>query len=184
MALEQVVDEVAQSAQRQAEQILQNARDEAAAHIAKAKQAVADYAAKRGQAAQADAAQAHDQIISHAEFEARKHVLTTESGLRAQLRARVLHAFEDLDPAARKKHLETLAARAREVIPAGKVWGAAADEAVLSGLDGYSFEGAVDIAGGMIVESDTGDVRLDLSYETLLDGMWRDVLRQEAELFS
>ena len=42
---------------------------------------------------------------------------------------------------------------------------------------------SVPISGGIVVESEDGRTRLDLSYDTLLDGMWRDVLKAEAELF-
>ncbi len=62
-------------------------------------------------------------------------------------------------------------------------WGAAQDTTALKAQKTYKHAGSHAIAGGIIVESEDGRTRLDLTYETLLDGMWRDVLKSEAALF-
>ena len=78
---------------------------------------------------------------------------------------------------------KALVKTAAEVIPAGSVWSADKDASALKAAKPYKHAGSLPIAGGIVVESEDGRTRLDLSYETLLDGIWRDVLKAEAELF-
>ncbi len=63
------------------------------------------------------------------------------------------------------------------------MWGASADAATLEKTKPYAYAGTTAIAGGILVESESGDARLDLSYETLLEDAWRDIQRSEAALF-
>jgi vacuolar-type H+-ATPase subunit E/Vma4 len=85
---------------------------------------------------------------------------------------------------AREAHIKALVAQAQKVIPAGKVWGSAQDTTALHTQKAYTHAGQVPIAGGIVVESEDGMNRLDLSYETLLDEAWRDILKAEARLFA
>lgn len=184
MGLEQVIGEVRRDGDERAKSILDDARSEAQRLLEAARQKAQDYEAERLRAARRDAEQLQAQIRSGAEFEARKEVLRTEAELRAQLRDTVLQGFAALPDDARKRHIEKLLATAKQTIASGTVRGAPADEAVLKSQDQYAYAGTGDITGGIVVESQDGRNRLDLSYETLLDDMWRDVLQAEAGLFS
>lgn len=183
MGLEQVIDEVRTNADARAQAIVSEARAEAEQTVADAKAKVAEYEAKKLAQAEKDAVQLKAQAISHAEFEARKGRLEAESELRSTLRAQMLDAFAGLNKTTRNKHIKKLLKTAKEAIPEGRIWGNQTDEATLKKSD-YEFSGSVDIVGGIIVESKDGRVRLDLSYETLLDDQWRNVLQAEAGLFA
>jgi V/A-type H+/Na+-transporting ATPase subunit E len=174
MGLEQVIAEVRRDGEARAKAVIDEANAEAERILAirKERQAQADR----------DATHARAQILSGAEFAARKTVLQEENTLRAALRENLLAHFAGLPAKTREKHLTALLRQAKNTVPAGKVWGAEKDKAALQ-KTGYTFAGAAPIAGGIIVESEDGSIRLDLSYETLLADMWRDVLRSEAALF-
>ena len=183
MGLDQVIGEVRRDGEMRAQAIVKAARTEADAILSAAKaQAAKDEKARLDQAAR-DAEQAKAQALSRAESEARKAVLTAEAELRSRLRANVVAHFADLSAKARDAHLKALLKTATAVIPAGSVWGAEKDAAALKAAKPYKHAGSLPVAGGIVVESEDGKTRLDLSYETLLDGMWRDVLKAEAELF-
>lgn len=184
MGLEQVIGEVRRDGEQRAQRILDDAQAEAQQIVAAAKDKVKAYEAERRKAAEKDAEQLRAQLQSGAEFEARKHVLAVEAELRQELRSAILDGFGGLDPDRRGQHIDKLLATAKKTIPEGTVHGAAQDEATLKDQDIYDFGGSTDIIGGIVVESKTGKNRLDLSYETLVDDMWRDVLRAEAGLFS
>jgi vacuolar-type H+-ATPase subunit E/Vma4 len=173
MGLEQVIGEVRRDGDTRAQAILDNARREAQA-----------YEQQRLAQAAKDAAALSSQVASRAESEARKAILAAESALRAGLRATVLKALADLPAMSREAHLKVLVAQAQKVIPAGKVWGNAQDTTFLHTQKTYKHAGQAPIAGGIIVESEDGMNRLDLSYETLLDEAWRDILKAEARLFA
>ncbi len=184
MGLDQVVQEVREGGEKQAQEILAAARSEADAILAQAHEQADAYKAQRLAQAERDVEQLKRQHLSNAQFEARKLVLETENELRATLRTTIVEGLAGLGAAARKKHIAALLKQATAVVPSGKVWGAAADAKVLGDAKEYTFAGEVDIAGGLIVESEDGTVRLDLSYETLLDDAWRDVLKAESGLFA
>lgn len=183
MGLEQVIAEVQSGGERRAQEILQKARAEAEVVLAAARGKVAAYEAERLQQAERDVEHLRSQAISHAEFEARKLVLGTEAELRGELKRVLREGFAALPAKVRNTHLGKLVKEAQKVIPTGRLWGAEQDKAYLEGT-GYTFADVVPIAGGLVVESEDGLVRLDLSYETLLGDRWRDILRAEADLFA
>ncbi len=183
MGLEQVIGDVRKDGDQRAQQILDDAQAEADRILDAAKATVKDYEQQRQTAADRDVAQLTAQVGSSAEFDARKTVLTTEAELRGELRAAIMDHFGELDDATRKQHIEALLKQAKATIPDGSVFGSKKDQATLEAQSEYTFGGELDILGGIVVESSDGDHRLDLSYETLIDGHWRDILRQEAELF-
>jgi len=183
MALTEVIGDVRRDGATRAQRILDEARAEAARITDAARERATAYATERQAQAQRDAAQVAAQVESHAEFEARKMVLAAEAELRNTLRTTVLDGFAALPKATRDAHLAKLLAMAKEVVGNGTVYGAKDDEAALKAQRTFKFGGGADIRGGIVVEAADGLTRLDLSYETLLADMWRDVLRQEAGLF-
>ena len=183
MGLDQVIGEVRRDGDTRSQGVLANARKEADAILAAAKAQAHAYETARMEAAERDAAAAKAQALSRAESEARKVVLTAEAELRESLREQVLAHFAKLDAKARATHVTALIATAKGIIPSGKVWGAEKDGPALKNQTVYKHGGHQPIAGGIIVESEDGRTRLDLTYETLLDGLWRDVLKAESALF-
>ncbi len=184
MGLEQVIGEVRRDGDQRAQRKLDEANAESARILAAAKDKVDAYLAERMAAAERDATQLHAQIRSSSDFEARKTVLTAEAELRAELWNAVLEGFGSLPEATRAKHITALLKTAHGIIAEGTVFGAAKDAAALKAQDTFAHGGEADIIGGIVVESKDGANRLDLSYETLLGDMWRDVLKHEAGLFS
>lgn len=183
MGLDQVIGEVRRDGDTRAQAVLANARKEADAILAAARAQAASYESGRMSAAEREAAAAKAQAASRAESGARKAVLTAEAELREALREQVLAHFAKLDAKQRATHVTALIATAKGVIPAGKVWASDKDAATVKAQTAYKAAGTLPGSGGIIVESEDGKVRLDLTYETLLEGMWRDVLKSEAALF-
>jgi vacuolar-type H+-ATPase subunit E/Vma4 len=184
MGLEQVIGDVRRSGEERAKAIAAQAAQEAQAILAAAREQAHAYETSRLAAAQRDAAALAAQVQSRAESEARKAVLAGEARLREDLRGHLLAALRDLPRAKREAHLKALVARAQKVVPAGSVWGSAQDTAFLAAQKAYKHAGSEPIAGGIVVESQDGQTRLDLSYETILAEAWRDVLKAEAKLFA
>lgn len=183
MSLTEVLGDVRRDGEARAQAILAAARKEAEAILATARTQAKDGEAARLTAADRDAQQLTAQAASRADSDARKAVLTTEAALRDDLRKQVLSGLIALPAKTRQAHLTTLVATARSAVPAGKVWGSEADAEFLAKSKPYSHAGSLPITGGIVVESEDRMIRLDLSYETLLEQAWRDVLKSEAGLF-
>ncbi len=184
MSLQDVVTEVRRDGDAKAQEIVANARKEAESLLAAAREKAQAHERSRMADAERESEQVLLQARSRAKSEAGKVVLMAEAELREQLRQSVLAGFSDLDATTRTGHINALLKRAEAIVPKGRVWGAEQDKAALDAQTTYEVAGATDILGGIIVESDDGTARLDLSYETLLSDMWRDVLRSEAKLFA
>jgi len=183
MGLDQVIGEVRRDGEARAQAIVANARREAQAILDAARSQAKALEAARLAAAEKESAAIAAQAASRAESESRKLNLAAEAELRAELKATALKALADLPAKTREKHLKAILAQAHAIIPKGSVWGASTDTAYLHGQKTYKHAGSLPIAGGIVVESEDGMNRLDLSYETLLDEAWRDVLKSEANLF-
>lgn len=183
MGLDQVIGEVRRDGEARAQHLLAEARKEAAAILDAARAQAKQHEAARLAAADKESAAVAAQAASRAESEGRKAVLGAEAQLRAELKRTILQGLQDLPPKVREAHLKKLLAKAQEIVPKGTVWGAAQDTAVLHAQKAYKHAGSHAIAGGIVVESEDGATRLDLSYETLLDEAWRDILKAEAGLF-
>lgn len=184
MSLTEVIGDVRRGGEAKAKATLAEARARADATLAAAREKAHAYEALRLKEGERDGAQAKAQVLARAESEARKKVLTTEAALRTELRAAILRHLADLPAKSRAAHIEKLAARAHKELGGGKVWGAKDDATALKAQKHFAYAGDAPISGGIIAESADGKSRLDLSYETLLDEAWRDILRGEAALFT
>ncbi len=183
MGLEQVIGEVRRDGDARAQKLIDDARAQAAKLVAEAEAQARSYEEQRLAQAGRDAEQVKAQVLSSAEFEARKVVLTTEAELREELRRTLVEGFSALPQDVRDGHVKKLLATAKSVLGgSGRVWSTRKDQDAAS-AGPYEHAGTLDGAGGIVVESDDGTQRLDLSYETLLGDLWRDVLREEAALF-
>lgn len=184
MGLEQVIGEVRQDGDARAQKLLDDARARASEIVAEAEAKAHSYGEQRLAQAARDGEQVRAQVLSSAEFEARKLALTAEAQLRTQLRQSLVDGFAALPQKTRDAHVKRLLATAESVLGgSGRVWAAAQDQKAAS-AGPFAWAGVLDGAGGIVVESKDGTQRLDLRYETLLGDLWRDVLREEASLFS
>ena len=64
----------------------------------------------------------------------------------------------------------------------GKVYCNEKDANAVRAVVGTSFGGTIDCVGGIVIESGDGTHRIDLRYETLLADLWRDSIREVAEV--
>ena len=183
MSLEQVIGEVRRDGDMRAQAIVAEARKEAHAIIESARAQAKQVEAARMAAAEKEATAVTSQAASRAESESRKLNLSAEAELRNELKATVVKGLAEIPAKTREKHLKSLLAKAHSIIPKGTVWGSSQDTAFLAGQKTYKHAGSLPIAGGIVVESEDGMNRLDLTYETLLDEAWRDVLKAEVGLF-
>lgn len=183
MGLDQVIGEVRRDGEERAQAILENARKEAQKILDSARAEAKRYEDGRLAQAAKDAQQVATQAGSRAESDARKAILGAEAQMREAFKAAVLAGLAGLPAKSRQAHLKSLAEKAAKVIPKGKLYCAEKDADAATKLKGYTHAGNLPIAGGIVVESDAGDARLDLSYETMLEDVWRDVLKAEAGLF-
>lgn len=181
MGLEQVVEEIREEGQAEADAILGEAEEEAEAILAEAEDKAQ---AKREEIfAQADdeAEAERQRIVANAQLQAKKKRLNAESDVLSSVRSRVESRLVNLPTEDRKQLIASYieASDAEDLGEGTRAWGRGEDEGILEEL-GFSFEEEIDCIGGAVLESREGSIREDLRFDEVLDEIWREDIHEIA----
>jgi V/A-type H+-transporting ATPase subunit E len=121
------------------------------------------------------------QDFARAELEARKIVLAAQKEDLDEVYQRALARLSNLkeNPGFLRMLLK---ANEAEWKTGGKVYSNARDEAIVRGMVGKAYAGHIETSGGLIIESADGSRRVDLRYESILQDVWNDSVREVAEI--
>jgi V/A-type H+-transporting ATPase subunit E len=120
------------------------------------------------------------QESARAELEARKVVLGSQKEVLDSVRAEVLGRLADRGTKA--AILQTLLDIHRADWRSGKVFCNAEDRDSVKDVVGSKFGGTIGCAGGIVIESDDGTIRIDLRFETILQDIWEDSVKELADI--
>lgn len=120
------------------------------------------------------------QALARAELESKKIVLSAEKELLDEVYGKVLEKLSVLE--GREDILQALLKAHTADWKTGKVYCNARDADAIRAVVGSSFAGTIDCVGGIVIESGDGTHRIDLRFETLLADIWRDSIREVAEV--
>lgn len=163
---------IAASGNREAEAILAEARRKCEDILAEAKARSEQARHDARERALDEATRLEHQEVSGAELEARKMLLTAQKDVLDAVVGSAIKKLGSLPAEAERQILARLLARAGKVIPRGRVY-ARPEHASQITSAGYEHAGSDRIsAGGIIVESEDGRIRLDLRYESLVQEAW------------
>lgn len=180
MGLEQLVDEVLARGRDEADQIRKAAEAERERVLREARAE----GAKELEARTADGAKvaerARVQDLARAELESKKIVLAAQKELLDEVYGKVLQSLSSLAEggALLRSLLQANASEWR----AGKVYCNDRDADAVRSVVGENFGGTIDCIGGVVIEITDGTRRTDLRFETLVADVWRDSIRQVAEV--
>jgi len=114
----------------------------------------------------------------------KRQLLNTQKELLDQVYSAALSRIAALPEDFHRDTIKTLLSRARAEIPEGIVHCSRRDSELLSrilssdtSLKGYTKGDPVEIEGGVIIESKDGELQLDYSYRTFLNGVWETGLK-------
>ena len=119
------------------------------------------------------------QDLARAELEARKILLAGQKEGLDEVYRRTLVALSrarDTDTL-----LKALLAANEAEWRNGKVYASRKDEDLVQRLVGSRYAGAIECAGGLVIESADGTRRVDLRFESLLREVWDDSVKEVAE---
>ncbi len=184
MSLDTVVEDIRDEAEAQAEQILEEAEAEADAIIAEA-EAEAEQIQEQAEAeVEREIKREREQRLSSANLEAKQQRLEARRDALATVRERVEGEIESLPEDQRRELTEVLLADAAEEFADAdsvQVYGRAEDEALLEDLvadyDGFAVAGEYDCLGGVVVESEGGRLRINNTFDSVLEDVWEDNLK-------
>lgn len=180
MGLEQVVDEILARGRAEAEDIRRATLAEREKILQEARAEGAKLLERREREGKEAAERLRIQALARAELESKKIVLSAQKELLDEVYAKVLDRLGQMEES--RDWLRALLQANAEEWRTGKVYCNARDADTVRSVVGANFGGTIDCVGGVLIESADGSHRTDLRFETLLADVWRDSIREVAEL--
>jgi V/A-type H+-transporting ATPase subunit E len=180
MELETVVQDLLSRGQAEAAEIRRAAEAERERILREAQAEGERIVALREREAKEASERLRIQGIARAELEGRKVVLSARKEILDQVYRTALERLGS-HPESRdwlRSLLERHAAEWRQ----GKVSCNARDAEFVRPIVGANFGSAIDCVGGVVIDSADGSRRTDLRFETLLTDVWRDSVKEVAEV--
>lgn len=189
MSLDTVVDDVLEEARERREEIIEQAEADAETIIADA-EADAEETIETAEAeVEREIEQEREQAISSANLEAQQERLEARRDVLSDVRDAVETAIADISGDDRETLTrDCIDAASREFEDSADVdvYARSDDEAlvrdILEDYPGYEYAGDRDILGGVIVESSASRVRVDNSFDSILEDVWEDELKTVSEI--
>lgn len=185
MSLDTVVEDIRDEARARAEEIRAEGQERADEIIAEAEADAEAIVEEREQAVERQIAQEREQAVSGAKLEAKQERLEARRDALQTVRQQVETELGGLSGDTREELTRALIEASAAEFDEGSevaVRGRAADEALLEEIvaeyDGFSLgDEPVDCLGGVVVESETSRVRVDNTFDSLLDTVWENNLK-------
>ena len=180
MGLETVIEDVLARGRSEAEEIRRATAAERERILQDARVEGAKLLAQREQQAKGAAERARIQALARAELESKKIVLSAQKELLDQVYAAVLDKLARL--AESEGLVQSLLRAHEEEWRNGKVYCNARDADRVRLIVGKNFGSTIDCVGGVVIDSADGSRRIDLRFETILADIWRDSIKEVAEV--
>jgi V/A-type H+-transporting ATPase subunit E len=172
MALDNVTKDIRDSARASVAAIEAERDAEVAKIMAEADAVISDMKTKEDKKLKEAIEQLGRQMLSSAELESKKIVLSKKKEILEKAFAESLASLESASAATRKKQYKQMVAAAKSVIADPKAY-CAKDETITAEDIGVSkLEKVNSITGGLILESKDGTTQVDMQYKTILQTVW------------
>ncbi len=178
MGLEKVVDDILKRGQAKRESIIKTGESERDSQIAHAKKEIEEDRTRAEAKTKTMIAQMEQQDLSAAELESKRALLEAQRQVMDDLRAKVLEELSSMPADKKKKIYSKLVAKARKELEECYVYSNDKDKALLQLPSGMSRAGTIEASGGLVFESRDRRVRLDFRFETILEDMWNEKMKE------
>lgn len=187
MGLDAVIAEIKEKGRNETETLLQegNSRKDEILHAARQEVEHIQQTVKD------DVEKNLSHIISQEEAAAhlivKRQALNTQKDLMDLVYQQALEKITQMPESFHKDAIISLLRKAKEEIPKGKVSCASRDKEILnkvlkeSEFSAYTFGSVIETDGGIIVESDDGQLQVDYSYRTFLNQVWESGLKDASD---
>jgi V/A-type H+-transporting ATPase subunit E len=191
MSLDTVVEDVREEARTRAEEIRNEGRERADEIVAEAEADAEELLEERELEVERKIEQEREQALSAAKLEAKQERLEARRDALQTVRERAEEELAGLSGDRREELTRALLDASAEEFDGGDadvvVRGRAADEAlleeILADYEGFSLsDETVDCLGGVVVESTASRVQVDNTFDSLLDSVWEDNLKDVSSI--
>ena len=185
MSLETVVEDIRDEARARAEDIREEGEERAGEIVAEAEEEAERIVEERERTVDREIEREREQTLSAAKLEAKQQRLEARRDVLADVREGTEAAIADLEGERREELTRVLLDAAAPEFADDEsvaVHGRADDEALLTDVlddyEGWSFAGERNCLGGVVVESEESRVRVNNTFDSVLEAVWEDNLKE------
>ena len=185
MSLDTVAEDIRDEARARAEEIRSEADARADDIVSEAEADAAEIREEREAAVETEVEQRRERTVSSAKLEAKQARLEARRDALADVREAVEAAITDIEGDRRRDLTGALLDAAAEEFDEGEsvsVYCRADDRELLDDLldayDGFDVAGEYDCLGGVVVESEESRVRVNNTFDSILEEVWEDNLKE------
>ena len=179
MALDAVVDDILATSKGKVAEINSEAEQEVARVLGEARVSAADIKSRKEAEVEHAIEALERRLISSAHLEVKRSELNVQKELLEQLQLKLGEKLQKVsgkdNETMLKKLLEPYDLKNMEVFSSKK------DEAFVSSI-ASKYGGAIDSIGGVVVESEDGSLRYDLTYETLAREVFNNKMKEASKI--
>lgn len=183
MSLDTVVEDIREEAQERAEEIRQEGEEAAEEIIAEAESDAEEIRESAEEEVEQKITREREQAKSSAKLEAKQDRMGARRELLEEAYAAVETELAELEEDRRRSLTEALLKAAGKEFNNGdlEVYGRADDKELLQDIceesDGYTYGGEYSCLGGVVVESASSNVRVNNTFDSILEDVWEDNLQ-------
>ncbi|RQG96710.1 V-type ATP synthase subunit E [Natrarchaeobius oligotrophus] len=185
MSLDTVVEDIREEAHARAENIRSEGETRAEEIESAAEEDAEEILEEAEREIEREIEQLREQRLSSAKLEAKQKRLEARRDVLGDVREQVEEELAALEGETREDLTRDLLDAASDEFDEGddvSVYGRADDreliESILEDYDGYEYAGEYNCLGGVVVESDQSRVRVNNTFDSVLEDVWEDNLRE------
>jgi len=184
MSLDTVVEDIRNEARERAKEIRSEGDERADEIVSEAEADAEEILAEQERETEQTIAQEREQKLSSAKLEAKQKRLEARRDVLQDVRESVEERLATLDGDDREELTRELLDAAAEEFDDGatvRVYGRPDDDELLTDVvadyDGYEYAGEYDCLGGVVVESQESRLRVNNTFDSVLESVWEDNLQ-------
>lgn len=180
MALDKVVEEILESARKDANQLIASAEKEKSSILQLANENIANRRKEQDKQLEEMVRRLRQQEVSSAELDAKRIVLNTKKEVLDRTFKETVEELSKLGDAEKVGLYTKMLAEGTKVLASPKIYCPKGDAKFIRTAIGTVVE--TDMEAGLILESKDGMVLLDYRFKTILDGVWEKELKSVSNL--
>ncbi|ADQ68400.1 V-type ATP synthase subunit E [Halogeometricum borinquense DSM 11551] len=185
MSLDNVVEDIRDEARARAEEIREDGEQRAEEIIEEAETDAEELLESRKTDVERQVEQEREQALSSAKLEAKQKRLEARRDVLEDVRGQVEEELAALSGDRRETLTRSLLDEAADEFDDDAdvvVYGRESDQSLIEDIleehDGYEFGGTYECLGGVVVESQQSRVRVNNTFDSVLEGVWEDNLKE------
>jgi V/A-type H+-transporting ATPase subunit E len=182
MALDNVVGQILDSANREADKLIQEAEKEKTAILRQADESIAIKKKAYGKELDLSLARLKQQEISSAELEAKRMILNAKKEVLDEAFRVTLKDLNAISDSEKSRIYAKIVSKSQNTIRNPKVYCPRGNTSLLGGVTGIHSVTEKDMEAGLILESEDGKISLDYRFKTILEGIWEKELKNVSNI--